>query len=134
MAYGDLTYEKEWIALLQEAADHVRRKIGITSWSYAWCGHIAQYDPARTTDAVDLVLKERQRAIVVPVLLAYDEMFQGGVIRNGVENVKERTLRVTYKPDALLPDANLIRWIIRSVATQTALPDRAGNINGERRK
>lgn len=134
VAYGDHTYEKEWIALLQEAAEQVRKKTGITSWSYAWCGHIAQYDPARTTDAVELVLKERPRALVFPVLLAYDEMFQGGVIRNGVENVRNAVQRVVYKPDALLPDANLVRWIIRSVETQVALPDRAGDMVGGRKK
>ncbi len=112
VAYGDATYEKEWIELLKNTADHVKERTGINFYSYAWCGHIAHYDPSRTTDAVTAVLEKKQRALVIPVLVAHDEMFQIKIIGGGIAKVKDHATRVSYKPDSILPDNDIERWVV----------------------
>jgi len=112
IAYGDETYEKEWVALMKSVADHVREKTGIGAHSHGWCGHVAHYDPAKTTRAIEEVLNVRKRAIVVPVLVAHDETFQIKIIGDGIAKVPDRTTRVVYRPDSILPDANIERWVL----------------------
>lgn len=112
IGYGDETYDKEWGALFDEVAEYVKDELGITAHSYGWCGHIAHYDPQRTTDAVNAVLKSKKRAIVIPVLVAHDETFQIKIIGGGIEKVGNYNETVVYKPDAILPDANIEQWII----------------------
>ncbi len=111
IAYGDATYDQQWSALMEKTARFVMERTGIGAFSYGWAGHIAHYDPARTTDAVNRVLAERPRALVVPVFVAFDEMFQAGVIRKGVEAVPGYEQRVSYTPDAILPDADIETWV-----------------------
>ena len=85
---------------------------GISEYSYGWCGHLVHYTPDSTTAAVDRVLKVKEKAIVIPVLLAHDEMFQVKIIGDGINKVKDNKRTVSYRPDAILPDANVDRWII----------------------
>ncbi len=123
IAYGDATYESEWISLLKDVSDHVRQKIGISEHTHAWCGHLVHYDPRKTTDAITAVLEKRKTAIVVPVLVAHDEMFQVKIIGDGIANVPENKTRVRYKPDSILPDENVSAWVIDIARqySQTAL-------------
>lgn len=117
IAYGDKTYEKEWVELLNESAGYVKKETGISVHSHGWCGHIAGYNPQKTTDAVEKVLEKRDKAIVIPVLVAFDEMFQVKIIGGGISKVKDSEKRVIYRPDAILPDQNIENWVIRT-ATQ----------------
>ncbi|MBI3136470.1 MAG: cobalamin biosynthesis protein CbiX [Bacteroidetes bacterium] len=112
IGYGDEDYEKEWIDLFTTIADSVKAKVGITDHTYGWCGHIAHYDPQKTTDAVNEVLKKKKKAIVIPVLVAHDEMFQIDIIGGGIDKVSDNKTRVIYKPDAILPDKNIEAWVI----------------------
>lgn len=133
IAYGDATYEKEWDSLLDAVGDYVKRNTGIESHSHGWCGHVADYDPAKTTEAIARVLKAEKRALVVPVLVAHDEMFQIKIIGDGIAKVSDYRSRVVYRPDSILPDANVEEWVVdiadqfvanirarRSLASQTA--------------
>lgn len=119
IAYGDETYEKEWAALLNTVGDHVKQHTGIDSHSHGWCGHIAHYDPAKTTQAIAEVLQAKKRAVVVPVLVAHDENFQIKIIGNGIARIPDHQARVVYRPDAILPDAKVEEWVI-TVANQYA--------------
>lgn len=112
IAYGDETYEKEWTALLKGVADYVKQNTGIESYSYGWCGHVAHYDSAKTTTAINEVLKTSKKAVVIPVLVARDENFQVKIIGNGISKVPNNETCVAYRPDSILPDANIDRWVV----------------------
>jgi len=112
IGYGDETYEKEWIDLFNNVADYVKKETGITDHTYGWCGHIVRYNPEKTTEAINNILKTKQTAVVIPVLVAHDENFQIKIIGGGIEKVKDYKQKVLYKPDAILPDENVEKWVI----------------------
>ncbi len=113
VGYGDETYDKEWQELFRKVAVNVKQNIGIDTYDYAWCGHIAHYSSEPTSKAIDKVLTTKKNAIVIPVLVAHDENFQIRIIGGGIEKVKDSKTRVVYKPDALLPDQNISNWVIK---------------------
>ena len=117
IGYGDETYDKEWIELFDKVAGYIRQHTGITGYSYGWCGHIANYKPEETTAAINAVLKSARTALVIPVLVAHDEMFQIKIIGDGIAKVPDNKTRVLYKPDSILPDPNVERWVV-SVADE----------------
>ncbi len=112
MAYGDETYLKEWSALLDSTGAYVTDELGMGAHSWGWCGHIAHYNPDSTTVAIERVLRHKKQAIVVPVLVAHDEMFQVKIIGDGIAAIDRSQSRVVYKPDAILPDPNVSNWVI----------------------
>ncbi|GIV27088.1 MAG: hypothetical protein KatS3mg027_0902 [Bacteroidia bacterium] len=112
IGYGDQRYLKEWEDLFASVAEYVKDSIGINNYSYGWCGHLVHYNPDETTKAVNKALQNAEKAIVIPVLVAHDEMFQIKIIGGGIEKVSDYSKRVKYKPDAILPDENVTRWII----------------------
>ncbi|BCA56672.1 hypothetical protein W02_38120 [Nitrospira sp. KM1] len=112
IGYGDETYDKEWVELFDKVAGFVRMQTGIAGYSYGWCGHIANYKPEETTAAINTVLKSARTALVIPVLVAHDEMFQIKIIGDGIAKVPDNKQRVIYKPDSILPDVNVERWVI----------------------
>jgi len=114
IGYGDETYDKEWGELFDKVAEYVKQHNGISTHSYGWCGHIAHYKSEETTKAIDKILKNKEVAIVIPVLVAHDENFQIKIIGGGIDNVKNNKERVLYKPDAILPDINVESWVINT--------------------
>lgn len=113
VGYGDETYDKEWVELFDKVADFVKQRTGVAGYAYAWCGHIANYKSEETTAAINKVLATKKKALVIPVLVAHDEMFQIKIIGDGIAKVPNHTERVAYKPDAILPDPDVERWVIR---------------------
>ncbi|MCX6183023.1 MAG: CbiX/SirB N-terminal domain-containing protein [Bacteroidetes bacterium] len=113
IGYGDETYDKEWGQLFAKVAEYVNQQIGISEYSYGWCGHIAHYDPIHTTTAINKVLEKKEMAVVIPVLVAHDEMFQIKIIGDGIAKAKGGKDKVLYKPDAILPDINIENWVIK---------------------
>ncbi|KAB2835370.1 MAG: cobalamin biosynthesis protein CbiX [Candidatus Dadabacteria bacterium] len=111
IGYGDESYDKEWGELFDEVAEHVKKQIGITEHTYGWCGHIAHYNPEETTAAINKVLEKKKTAVVIPVLVAFDETFQVKIIGGGISKVPDSEDRVIYKPDAILPDENIEQWV-----------------------
>lgn len=112
IAYGDATYMKEWSSLMVDVAEHVKNKIGIEKYSYGWCGHVAHYNSDSTTLPIKRVFKEKQQALVVPVLVAHDEMFQVKIIGDGINNLNGQKSRVSYIADSILPDPAIEQWVI----------------------
>lgn len=112
IAYGDKTYNAEWSKLMEDVAAYVQQNTGVNEYSYGWCGHIAHYNPDSTTLAIKQVLQKKKSAIVIPVLVAFDEMFQVKIIGGGIEKVPQSKERVSYKPDAILPDRGVEDWVI----------------------
>lgn len=111
VAYGDEKYMEEWTNMMKRMENDIQAATGINKFGYAWCGHLVHYKTEPTTTAIEEVLKSKKKALVVPVLVAIDEMFQVKIIGGAIDNVKEKQ-RVTYKPDAILPDQNVQDWII----------------------
>lgn len=116
IGYGDETYDKEWGELFDDVAKYVKQEVGISEHTYGWCGHIAHYDPEKTTTAINNVLKKKQKAVVIPVLVAHDENFQIRIIGGGIDKVKNNKDKVAYKPDAILPDVNVEEWVVNITA------------------
>lgn len=112
IAYGDKTYNAEWSKLMRDVSEYVRLETGISEYSYGWCGHVAHYSPDSTTVPINAVLAKKHSAVVVPVLVAFDEMFQVKIIGGGIEKVNQYGDKVKYKPDAILPDPGVERWVI----------------------
>ncbi|HNP95510.1 MAG TPA: CbiX/SirB N-terminal domain-containing protein [Cyclobacteriaceae bacterium] len=112
IGYGDEAYEKEWGDLFDNVGAYVKENKGISAHSYGWCGHIAHYDPNYTTIAINKVLEQKEKAIVIPVLVAHDEMFQVKIIGDGIAKVDKSSSRVAYRPDAILPDPEVEKWVI----------------------
>ncbi len=112
IGYGDETYDKEWVELFDKAAGFIRHRTGIAAYAYGWCGHIANYKPEETTAAINAVLKTARTALVIPVLVAHDEQFQIKIIGDGIAKVPDNKNRVLYKPDSILPDPNVERWVV----------------------
>ncbi|MCB0489499.1 MAG: CbiX/SirB N-terminal domain-containing protein [Cyclobacteriaceae bacterium] len=112
IGYGDEAYEKEWGELFANVGEYVKENKGIGPHSYGWCGHIAHYDPNYTTIAINQVLEKKEKAIVIPVLVAHDEMFQVKIIGDGIAKVDKAATRVAYRPDAILPDPEVEKWVV----------------------
>lgn len=112
MAYGDETYVKEWSALLNKVGEFVKENTGIGKHSFGWCGHIAHYNPDSTTVAINRVLSDKHIALVIPVLVAHDEMFQVKIIGDGIAHIQNAKSKVRYKADSILPDENVENWVI----------------------
>ncbi|HVU27187.1 MAG TPA: CbiX/SirB N-terminal domain-containing protein [Verrucomicrobiae bacterium] len=112
IAYGDTTYAREWSNLLDSVGVYVKENTGIDTYDYGWCGHIVHYDPKKTTEAVEKILQTKAKALVIPVLVAKDEEFQIKIIGGGIGQMANNATRVIYKPDAILPDPGVERWVI----------------------
>jgi hypothetical protein len=118
IAYGDETYRKDWSRMLRSVGEHIKARAGIDAYSFGWCGHLVHYEPDSTTVAIQEVLAKRQTALVVPVLVAHDEMFQVRIIGDGIDRIPDHASRVRYKPDSILPDPRISRWVVDAVSEQ----------------
>ena len=112
IGYGSEPYEQEWTELFTSAAGYVAGETGVDTHSIGWCGHIVRYSPDSTAAAVNRVLAKKKTAIVIPSLVAFDENFQIRIIGGGIEKVEGHKERVLYKPDAILPDPEVERWVV----------------------
>lgn len=110
VAYGDQEYNKEWEEMLDRVAADVKKETGIQAYRRAWCGHLVRYSTAPTEEAIRGVLAEKPRALVVPILVAYDEMFQKGIIGTAV--AKFPAEKMAYRHDSILPDVGVDQWVI----------------------
>ncbi|OHX67854.1 sirohydrochlorin chelatase [Flammeovirga pacifica] len=114
IAYGDAEFNQQWEEMVEDIGRYLKAQTGIGSISYGWCGHLVRYSSEPTKKAIDQILELEERAIVIPVLVANDEHFQGEIIQNGVDMVEDQK-RVVYKQDAILPDPNINKWVVKIV-------------------
>lgn len=116
VAYGSTPYNQQWVELINDIGKYLKLNAGVENISYAWCGHIVHYSPEPTTNAINQILELEQSAVVIPILVAVDEHFQGEIIQNGVDAVENHEEKVSYKQDAILPDNNINKWVIDIVS------------------
>ena len=119
VGYGSTTFDAQWTELFENVGTYVCKKSGISDFSTAWCGHIANYSPDSTAAAINRILEKNKRALVLPLLVSSSEQFQNEIIGGGIAVVSDHESRVRYKPDAILPDPDLEQWIV-DVAEQYA--------------
>ncbi|MCC6261104.1 MAG: cobalamin biosynthesis protein CbiX [Anaerolineales bacterium] len=113
IGYGDQDYDSEWTELFNKVAEYVKLNSGINDHSHGWCGHLVHYNPAETVAAINTILERKEQAIVIPVLVAYDEMFQKNIIGRGVEQIENHAEKILYNADAILPDPQIEDWVIK---------------------
>ena len=111
VAYGDEQYNQQWEEMVEEIGKYLKIKTGHESIAYSWCGHIVMYSSDPTTEGIEKLFELEDNVIVIPVLVANDEHFQGEIIQNGVD-AASNPKHVKYVQDAILPDANLNQWVI----------------------
>ena len=129
IAYGDHTYDAEWGKLLDDVGTYVLEQTGMVAHAHGYCGHIAEYSPEPTAAAIRKVLEVAKRAVVVPVLVARDEMFQVQIIGDGIKLIPDSATRVAYVADAILPDPRIEDWVVK-VAREMAAQARAEAVAG----
>lgn len=120
IAYGSTPYNQQWVELINDIGKYLKLNADVENISYAWCGHIVHYASEPTTNAINQILEMEQSTVVIPILVAVDEHFQGKIIKDGVEAVKNYEEKVTYKQDAILPDDNINKWVI-DIVNKTVL-------------
>lgn len=111
VAYGSKPYEEAWVEMIEGVSAKVKKELNVSCMEYAWCGHIVHYKSEPTEKAIRKVLDQKERALVIPILVAVDETFQGRIIGGAVKNVDAKD-RIAYRRDAILPDENINRWIV----------------------
>ena len=122
VAYGSEPYHEEWEAMMKNIAGKLQATTGIDCVEHSYCGHVASYKSEPTEQAIRQVLAKKEQALVVPLLVAVDENFQGRIIGGAVKNVHEDA-RIKYRHDAILPDENINTWIVevsRKLADEVA--------------
>lgn len=114
-AYGDDKFNQQWEALMGELGKHLKENVGIDAINYAWSGHLVNYSSDPTRKAVNQILAEKQKDIVISVYVAYDKKFQTEVIGGGVA-ASDRPQDVLYnETEAILPDENLNNWVVDTI-------------------
>ena len=111
VGYGSGEFEDEWNRFFAEVRSAIGHEIGITHTAHAWCGHLVSYSREPISKAIESLLQRVDRVVVVPVFVAYDPMFQDKIIGRAVERCGASE-RVLYRPDAILPDPEVSRWVI----------------------
>jgi sirohydrochlorin ferrochelatase len=111
VAYGDKDYNQQWEEMVDEIGRFLKIKLDIDTVAYAWCGHLVNYSTEPTEKAIEQVFELEDKVLVVPLLVAFDPYFQLEIIETATKNV-ENSDNVVYKPDAILPDDNLNKWVI----------------------
>ena len=111
VAYGDEQYKQQWEELVSEIGKYLSIKTGHESIAYVWCRHLVRYSKEPTKNGIRQLMELEENVIVIPVLVANDEYFQEKIIQAACDEV-EGYERVLYVQEAILPDANLEKWVI----------------------
>lgn len=121
VGYGSAEFEDEWTRFFAEVRGFAEAELGVVASAHAWCGHIVDYRRAPTIAAIEAVLGDAERAIVVPLLVAYDPMFQERIIGRAVERCGAPE-RVLYRADAILPEPAVGRWVVEIAGRMAPAP------------
>jgi sirohydrochlorin ferrochelatase len=125
VGYGSEEFDAQWSAFFEELCDVARHEFDLATVQYCWCGHIVRYRKDPTVSAIKDVLKTADRALVVPLLVAFDEFFQEKIIGGAVKQVGLPD-RVLYNHDSILPEPDVNRWVVEIVKATLACPRGSG--------
>ncbi|MCO5315675.1 MAG: hypothetical protein M9938_05900 [Solirubrobacterales bacterium] len=111
VGYGSAEFNDDWDRFFAQIRSHAEQELGITETAHAWCGHLVSYSRQPTMDAIESVLEKTDRVILLPILIAYDQMFQEKIIGRAATRCAEPD-RVLYRPDSILPEPEVGRWVV----------------------
>lgn len=114
VGYGDQAYGQQMEAIMSGIGRYLKVKTDIDNVGYAFCGKPADYQGTPVVEAINEMFKLDKEVIVVPVLLAVDEMLQMNAIQGAVSAIMTAS-KVRFKPDAILPDKIVNDWVIERV-------------------
>ncbi len=123
VGYGSAEFNDDWDRFFSEIRGYAEQELGIAESAHAWCGHLVSYSRQPTIDAIESVLETTDRVILLPVLIAYDPMFQDKIIGRAASRCAAPE-RVLYRPDSILPEPEVGRWVVE-IATRMARPHAA---------
>ena len=114
-AYGDAEFNQQWEELMTELGVYLKENLNIDIVNSAWSGHLVNYSIEPTKKAINQVLTEKKKDVLISVYVAYDYMFQRDIIGEAGRQ-SNRPEDVLYnEPEAILPDENLNEWVVQSV-------------------
>ena len=114
-AYGDQGFNQQWEELMTELGNHLKENIGIDMVNSAWSGHLVNYSIEPTKKAINQVLAEKEKDVLISVYVAYDYMFQRDIIgKAGQESDRPQDVLYNEK-ESILPDQNLENWVVSSI-------------------
>lgn len=116
VGYGSADFDQQWHEFFAGIDRYAEAQLGIDRSLHAWCGHLVEYSREPTAEAIEAQLEQYDRVIVVPIFVAYDEMFHEKIIGRAAERCSAPE-RVIYTNDSVLPDPHVADWI-RGIAAE----------------
>lgn len=111
IGYGSAEFNDDWDRFFAQIRSFAELELGIEETAHAWCGHLVSYSRQPTIDAIESVLEKVDRVVLLPVLIGYDPMFQDKIIGRAATRCAEPE-RVLYRPDSILPEPEVGRWVV----------------------
>lgn len=114
-AYGDAGFNQQWEELMAELGNHLKENVGIDMVNSAWSGHLVNYSIEPTKKAINQVLAEKKKNILISVYVAYDYMFQRDIIGEAGRQSDRPDDVLYHEVESILPDKNLEGWVVQSI-------------------
>jgi len=114
-AYGDAGFNQQWEELMAELGVHLKEQLDIDVVNSAWSGHLVNYSIEPTKKAINQILEEKDKNVLISVYVAYDYMFQRDIIGEaGRQSIRPEDV-LYNEPEAILPDKDLNNWVVQSI-------------------
>lgn len=111
VGYGSAEFDQQWNEFFTELDRFAETALGVDAAAHAWCGHLVHYSPQPTVDAIDAMLADCDRVVVVPIFVAYDPMFHETIMGRAIQ-LSRSSERVIYSNSAILPEPEVGRWVV----------------------
>jgi hypothetical protein len=126
-AYGDAQFNQQWEELMAELGNHLGENLGIDTVNSAWSGHLVNYSIEPTKKAINQILAEKEKDILISVYVAYDYMFQRDIIGEAGRKSDRPEDVLYHEVESILPDENLNNWVVSSIE-ETLTTGRLGQL------
>jgi sirohydrochlorin ferrochelatase len=111
VGYGSADFDDEWHAFFDKIDRYAEAELGVAGSTHAWCGHLVEYSRQPTIDAIEAQLEKYDRVALIPIFVAYDEMFHQKIMGRAAERCSAPE-RVFYSNDSILPEPAVAEWIV----------------------
>ncbi len=112
VGYGDQAYGQQMEQIMEGLGRYLKIKTDIDTVAFAFCGNLTDYSGEPVVEAINDVFDLEDEVLVVPVLMAVDEMLQLNTIQAAVNAIVTQS-KVRYKQDAVLPDPKVNAWVVK---------------------
>lgn len=111
VGYGSADFDQQWHDFFGKIDRFAEQHLGIERSIHAWCGHLVEYSREPTMAALEEQLASHDRVVMVPIFVAYDEMFHEKIMGRAAERCSDPD-RVLYTCDAILPEPAVAEWVV----------------------